>query len=75
MIKLFSLKQQQKDGEQTSRSGTNKKTSPAQLRIQKGSFNLNYIFHILIANDHQKNVIVFDTIIFLHVAVCFLISN
>lgn len=39
MIKLFSLKQQQKDGEQTSKVGTNKKTSPAQLRIQKGSFN------------------------------------
>lgn len=47
MIKLFSLKQQQKDGEQTSKSGTNKKTSPAQLRIQKGSFNLLLLISFL----------------------------
>lgn len=36
MIKLFSLKQEKKDGEQTSR-GTQKKASAAQLRIQKGN--------------------------------------
>ncbi|XP_055307480.1 NEDD8-conjugating enzyme Ubc12 [Sitodiplosis mosellana] len=41
MIKLFSLKQQQKDGDQTSKTGTNKKTSPAQLRIQKDINDLN----------------------------------
>lgn len=33
MIKLFSLKQQKKDGEQKS---SQKKSSAAQLRIQKG---------------------------------------
>ena len=33
MIKLFSLKQQKKDGEQ---QPTQKKSSAAQLRIQKG---------------------------------------
>lgn len=48
MIKLFSLKQQKKDGE-SPRSGPQKKASAAQLRIQKGeklknSFNLNYIW-------------------------------
>lgn len=37
MIKLFSLKQQKKDGEQTSKTGTQKKASAAQLRIQKGN--------------------------------------
>lgn len=37
MIKLFSLKQQKKDGEQTSK-GTQKKSSAAQLRIQKGIY-------------------------------------
>lgn len=36
MIKLFSLKQQKKDGDQTSKPGTQKKASAAQLRIQKG---------------------------------------
>lgn len=41
MIKLFSLKQQKKDGEQTSRMGANKKASAAQLRIQKGKFDSN----------------------------------
>lgn len=36
MIKLFSLKQQKKDGE-SPRSGPQKKASAAQLRIQKGT--------------------------------------
>lgn len=37
MIKLFSLKQQKKEGDQTGRSGgQQKKASAAQLRIQKG---------------------------------------
>lgn len=37
MIKLFSLKQQKKDGEQTAKTGgQQKKASAAQLRIQKG---------------------------------------
>lgn len=36
MIKLFSLKQQKKDGDQTARGGQQKKASAAQLRIQKG---------------------------------------
>lgn len=36
MIKLFSLKQQKKDGEATPRAGTQKKASAAQLRITKG---------------------------------------
>lgn len=39
MIKLFSLKQQKKDGQQTSRPG--QKTSAAQLRIQKDISDLN----------------------------------
>lgn len=43
MIKLFSLKQQKKDGESTTRSGTQKKASAAQLRITKGYFCLNVI--------------------------------
>lgn len=41
MIKLFSLKQQKKDGEQTSKTGTQKKASAAQLRIQKGMDKTN----------------------------------
>lgn len=36
MIKLFSLKQQKKDGEATPKSGNQKKASAAQLRITKG---------------------------------------
>lgn len=40
MIKLFSLKQQKKDGEQN--KGTQKKSSAAQLRIQKGKIFLEY---------------------------------
>ena len=36
MIKLFSLKQQKKDGEATPKAGTQKKASAAQLRITKG---------------------------------------
>lgn len=36
MIKLFSLKQQKKDGDQTKSGGTQKKAGAAQLRIQKG---------------------------------------
>jgi hypothetical protein len=39
MIKLFSLKQQKKDGENPARPGTQqKKASAAQLRITKGEF-------------------------------------
>lgn len=39
MIKLFSLKQQKKEGDQTGKSGgQQKKASAAQLRIQKGKF-------------------------------------
>lgn len=53
MIKLFSLKQQQKDGEQTSKVGTNKKTSPAQLRIQKGSFNILVFNLLFFLSSHQ----------------------
>lgn len=37
MIKLFSLKQQKKDGEASPKTGTQKKASAAQLRITKGS--------------------------------------
>lgn len=38
MIKLFSLKQQKKDGENSARPGTQqKKASAAQLRITKGN--------------------------------------
>lgn len=36
MIKLFSLKQQKKDGETTPKGGNQKKASAAQLRITKG---------------------------------------
>lgn len=36
MIKLFSLKQQKKDGEASPKSGNQKKASAAQLRITKG---------------------------------------
>lgn len=36
MIKLFSLKQQKKEGEATPRTGNQKKASAAQLRITKG---------------------------------------
>lgn len=36
MIKLFSLKQQKKDGEASPRQGNQKKASAAQLRITKG---------------------------------------
>ncbi|CAD7004638.1 nedd8-conjugating enzyme Ubc12 [Ceratitis capitata] len=41
MIKLFSLKQQKKDGEQLARTGQQKKASAAQLRIQKDINELN----------------------------------
>lgn len=45
MIKLFSLKNAKKDGE-TTKSGTQKKSSAAQLRIQKGKMlrALKFIF-------------------------------
>lgn len=36
MIKLFSLKQQKKDGIDSPDRGSQKKASAAQLRIQKG---------------------------------------
>jgi hypothetical protein len=38
MIKLFSLKQQKKDGEAAPKSGNQKKASAAQLRITKGGW-------------------------------------
>uniref|UniRef100_A0A0A9Z2Q8 E2 NEDD8-conjugating enzyme n=1 Tax=Lygus hesperus TaxID=30085 RepID=A0A0A9Z2Q8_LYGHE len=41
MIKLFSLKQQKKDGESTPRVGNQKKASAAQLRITKDLNELN----------------------------------
>lgn len=41
MIKLFSLKQQKKDGtDGGEKSGSQKKASAAQLRIQKGEIYL-----------------------------------
>lgn len=40
MIKLFSLKQQKKDGEGAHRGANQKKASAAQLRITKGVFFL-----------------------------------
>lgn len=45
MIKLFSLKQQKKDGESSPRPGNQKKASAAQLRITKGELILLYISH------------------------------
>lgn len=50
MIKLFSLKQQKKDGEQTSKTGTQKKASAAQLRIQKGMDKKNDKWHDPMSN-------------------------
>ncbi|KAH8380418.1 hypothetical protein KR009_010648 [Drosophila setifemur] len=41
MIKLFTLKQQKKDGEQKGSGGQQKKASAAQLRIQKDITELN----------------------------------
>ncbi|KAH8260609.1 hypothetical protein KR038_008679 [Drosophila bunnanda] len=41
MIKLFTLKQQKKDGEQKGSGGQQKKASAAQLRIQKDISELN----------------------------------
>lgn len=38
MIKLFSLKQQKKDGETAPKTGNQKKPSAAQLRITKGGW-------------------------------------
>jgi len=38
MIKLFSLKQQKKDGESAPKTGNQKKPSAAQLRITKGGW-------------------------------------
>lgn len=54
MIKLFSLKQQKKDGESSPRPGNQKKASAAQLRITKGELILINIFFsniILIFSD------------------------
>ena len=43
MIKLFSLKQQKKDGTDGGEySGSQKKSSAAQLRIQKGVLNMKF---------------------------------
>jgi hypothetical protein len=52
MIKLFSLKQQKKDGEATPKSGNQKKASAAQLRITKGetfSNDKNYLTKLKIS--------------------------
>lgn len=46
MIKLFSLKQQKKDGEATPKAGNQKKASAAQLRITKGILIMNFAFKI-----------------------------
>lgn len=46
MIKLFSLKQQKKDGESSPRPGNQKKASAAQLRITKGKLNLLKFFSL-----------------------------
>lgn len=46
MIKLFSLKQQKKDGEASPRTGNQKKPSAAQLRITKGLFFLLYLYRL-----------------------------
>lgn len=42
MIKLFSLKQQKKDGETSGKTSTQKRASAAQLRITKGK--VSFIF-------------------------------
>lgn len=52
MIKLFSLKQQKKDGEAAHRGANQKKASAAQLRITKGVF---FLFTTLLACE-QINV-------------------
>lgn len=44
MIKLFSLKQQKKDGESSPRPGNQKKASAAQLRITKGERTMDHCF-------------------------------
>ncbi|KAH8305294.1 hypothetical protein KR018_012361 [Drosophila ironensis] len=43
MIKLFTLKQQKKEGDQKGNGGQQKKASAAQLRIQKGESQRSYI--------------------------------
>lgn len=40
MIKLFSLKQQKKEGEASPKVGNQKKASAAQLRITKGNLKI-----------------------------------
>lgn len=52
MIKLFSLKQQKKDGETTPRVGNQKKASAAQLRITKGNniFYTDTVFVSIVTN-------------------------
>jgi len=71
MIKLFSLKQQKKDGEPTAKPGIQKKASAAQLRITKGKIiclylcryyyrlwkNLMFFFQTLTNWIYQKHVI------------------
>lgn len=51
MIKLFSLKQQKKDGEATPKVGNQKKASAAHLRITKGNQNqiLSCKLHLVIS--------------------------
>lgn len=60
MIKLFSLKQQKKDGDQTARGGQQKKASAAQLRIQKGksrelfgAHDFSFVFIIIYVYMHM----------------------
>lgn len=53
MIKLFSLKQQKKDGEATPKVGNQKKASAAQLRITKGTY---FFEHFCQVQDYLKVV-------------------
>lgn len=42
MIKLFSMKNQKKDGPEVSKQSGPKRASAAQLRITKGNVSLNF---------------------------------
>lgn len=55
MIKLFSLKQQKKDGEACPKSGPQKKATAAQLRITKGE-SLAYC-HVTFRNASTRSLL------------------
>ena len=58
MIKLFSLKQQKKEGiESGEKTGSQKKSSAAQLRIQKGTI-------MSLTRNENRNESTFQTTIF-----------